>query len=129
MTDLIASSCIRLVAGNLYAALKEPNNREAREGMMLAACQGGMVFANSSVCLVHGMSWPIGAIYHVPHGLSNVVLFPAVTEYSIEGALQRCATIARVTGYASEGDSDEAAGSSLVKGLQELNEKLEVPII
>jgi alcohol dehydrogenase class IV len=127
MTDPIALSCIRLVAENLYTAFKEPNNREAREGMMLAACQGGMAFANSSVCLVHGMSRPIGALYHVPHGLSNAVLFPVVTEYSIQGALRRYATIARVMRYASEGDSDEAAGSALVKGLQELNERLEVP--
>jgi alcohol dehydrogenase class IV len=127
MTDPIALSCIRLVAENLYTAFKEPNNREAREGMMLAACQGGMAFANSSVCLVHGMSRPIGALYHVPHGLSNAVLFPVVTEYSIQGALRRYATIARVMGYASEGDSDEAAGSALVKGLQQLNERLEVP--
>ena len=127
MTDPIALSCIRLVAENLYTAFKQPNNRKAREGMTLAACQGGMAFANSSVCLVHGMSRPIGALYHVPHGLSNAVLFPTVTEYSIPGALQRYATIARVMGYASEKDSDEAAGLALVKGLRELNDKLEVP--
>ncbi|MBW2146753.1 MAG: iron-containing alcohol dehydrogenase [Deltaproteobacteria bacterium] len=127
MTDPFALFSIRLVAENLYTAFKEPDNKKAREGMMLAACQGGMAFANSSVCLVHGMSRPIGALYHVPHGLSNAVLFPAVTVYSIPGALERYATIARVMGYASEKDSDEAAGSALVKGLQELNDKLEVP--
>ena len=127
ITDPIALSCIHLVAESLYVAFKEPSNRQAREGMMLAACQGGMAFANSSVCLVHGMSRPIGALYHVPHGLSNAVLFPAVTEYSIPGALQRYATIARVMGYASEKHSDEAAGLALVKGLRELNDKLEVP--
>lgn len=127
ITDPIALSCIRLVAENLYTAFKEPHNKKPREGMMLAACQGGMAFANSSVCLVHGMSRPIGAIYHVPHGLSNAVLFPAVTEYSIPGALERYATIARTMGYASEMDSNESAGLALVKGLRELNGKLEIP--
>lgn len=127
MTDPIALSCIRLVAEHLYTAFKEPQNREARGGMMLAACQGGMAFANSSVCLVHGMSRPIGALYHVPHGLSNAVLFPAVTEFSIQGAVKRYAAIARTMGFAGEGDSDEAAGSGLVRGLRELNEKLEIP--
>ena len=105
----------------------EPHNKKSREGMMLAACQGGMAFANSSVCLVHGMSRPIGALYHVPHGLSNAVLFPAVTEYSIPGALERYATIARTMGYASEMDSNESAGLALIKGLRELNGKLEIP--
>ncbi|MCD6152698.1 MAG: iron-containing alcohol dehydrogenase [Syntrophobacterales bacterium] len=127
MTDPIALSSIRLVAENLYTAFKEPENKKAREGMMLAACQGGMAFANSSVCLVHGMSRPIGALYHVPHGLSNAVLFPSVTEYSIAGASERYATVSRVMGCASEKDSDEVAGAALVKELQELNDKLEIP--
>ncbi|MBI3462650.1 MAG: iron-containing alcohol dehydrogenase, partial [Planctomycetes bacterium] len=62
MTDPLALSCIALVARHLRTAFHEPNNSQAREGMMLAACQGGMAFANSSVCLVHGMSRPIGAV-------------------------------------------------------------------
>ena len=127
MSDPIALSCISLVAQHLYTAYKEPDNREAREGMMLASCQGGMAFANSSVCLVHGMSRPIGALYHVPHGLSNAVLMPTVTEYSISGALKRYATISRTMGYASEKDSDEAAGSALISGLQALNDSLNIP--
>jgi alcohol dehydrogenase class IV len=127
MTDPIALSSIRLVAENLYTAFREPENKKAREGMTLAACQGGMAFANSSVCLVHGMSRPIGALYHVAHGLSNAVLFPAVTEYSIPGAPERYATVSRVMGCASEKDSNEEAGSALVKELQELNDKLEIP--
>lgn len=127
LTDPIALSCIRLVAENLCRAFDNPDDREAREAMMLAACQGGMAFANSSVCLVHGMSRPIGALYHVPHGLSNAVLLPAVTEYSLSGALARYATISRTMGYASDAEDDEAAGAALVRGLKQLNERLQVP--
>src|ERR1043166_2682323 len=92
MTDPIALSCIRLVAENLRNAYRQPANESAREAMMLAACQGGMAFANSSVCLVHGMSRPIGALFHLPHGLSNAVLLPTVTRFSIRGAPDRYAT-------------------------------------
>lgn len=127
MTDPLALSSIRLVAENLYAAYKEPNNANAREAMMLASCQGGMAFANSSVCLVHGMSRPLGALYHLAHGLSNAVLFPAVTEFSLAGASERYATVARIMGLAGEKDSHEVACSALVKGLQELNQKLGIP--
>jgi len=127
MTDPIALSTIRLVAKNLLTAFKEPGNRKAREAMMLAACQGGIAFSNSSVCLVHGMSRPVGALYHVPHGLSNAVLAPVVTEFSVPGAPARYATIARTMGYASEKDSDEIAALALVKGLKELNRELEIP--
>jgi alcohol dehydrogenase len=127
MTDPLALSSIRLVAQHLLTAYQEPDNREAREAMMLASCQAGIAFPNSSVCLVHGMSRPIGALYHVAHGLSNAVLFPAVVEYSVAGAPDRYATISRIMGYAGESDSDEAAGAALVQGLKELNEKLNVP--
>ena len=86
LTDPIALSCTRLVAEHLLTAFREPDNRPAREAMMTAACQGGMAFSNSSVCLVHGMSRPIGAHFHVPHGLSNAVLLPDVTRFSLPGA-------------------------------------------
>lgn len=127
MTDAIALSCIRLVAGALVVAWNDPHNHTAREAMSLAAAQGGMAFSNSSVCLVHGMSRPIGAVYHVPHGLSNAVLLPAVTRFSISGALERYATIARVMGYASTEDDDETAADALVDGLTALNQQLDVP--
>lgn len=127
MTDPLALSCIRLVARHLEAAWLEPGNRTAREGMMLAATQGGMAFSNSSVCLVHGMSRPIGAVFHVPHGVSNAMLLPTVTRFSISGALERYATIARVMEWARAGDSDEAAAHSLVEGLDRLNRNLQIP--
>lgn len=126
LTDPIALSCIKLTAENLLIAYKQPDNRPAREAMMLAACQGGMAFSNSSVCLVHGMSRPIGAHFHVPHGLSNAVLLPEVTRYSLLGALPRYATVARVMGAAAEKDSDEKAGDALVRRLEQLNNDLAV---
>jgi len=127
MTDPIALSAIKLVSENLLTAFREPDNEKAREGMMIASLQGGMAFANSSVCLVHGMSRPIGALYHVPHGLSNAVLFPEVTEFSISGAPLRYATIARTMSFASSEDSEDVACRSLVEGLKKLNKDLEVP--
>jgi len=127
MTDPFALSAIKLVSKHLLNAFKEPNNAEAREGMMLASLQAGVAFPNSSVCLVHGMSRPIGALYHVPHGLSNAVLFPDATEFSVSGAPERYATVARTMGYASDSDSDEAACTALVEGLKKLNKDLNVP--
>jgi alcohol dehydrogenase class IV len=127
LTDPLALTCIRLVAEHLETAWCEPGNRAAREGMMLAATLGGMAFANSSVALVHGMSRPIGAVFHVPHGLSNAVLLPAVTRFSLAGALERYATVARTMGLAAGNDSDGTAGEKLIAGLAMLNSRLLVP--
>jgi alcohol dehydrogenase class IV len=99
----------------------------ARAAMAVAACQGGVAFSNSSVALVHGMSRPLGAIFHIAHGLSNSVLLAAVTRYSLESAAPRYATIARTMGYASAADSDTSAAAALADGLDELCRRLEVP--
>lgn len=118
MTDPLALSCIDLVGKHLKNAWENPDDREAREGMMLAACQGGMAFSNSSVCLVHGMSRPIGAVFHLPHGLSNAILLPTVTAFSEPAAAERYATIAHVLGCKDEG---------LVSFLTRLNDELKLP--
>jgi alcohol dehydrogenase class IV len=127
MTDPYALSCVRLVGQSLRQAWQEPEDREARAAMAIAACHGGMAFANSSVCLVHGMSRPLGAVFGIPHGLSNAVLLPAVTAYSLPGARGRYATVARAFGAATLDDPDEAAGEKLLAALQQLNHDLEVP--
>jgi alcohol dehydrogenase len=129
MTDPIALSCIRLAATHLVKAWEEPGNLAAREGMMLSATQGGMAFANSSVCLVHGMSRPLGLLFHIPHGLSNAMLLPAVTRFSLAGAESRYATVARTMGLCAANASDASAAASLVEGLEKLNARLEVPRI
>jgi alcohol dehydrogenase len=129
MTDPIALSCIRLAATHLVKAWEEPGNLVAREGMMLSATQGGMAFANSSVCLVHGMSRPLGLLFHIPHGLSNAMLLPAVTRFSLAGAEARYATVARTMGLCAANASDASAAASLVDGLEKLNARLEVPRI
>ncbi len=127
VTDPIALSCVRLVSQHLRPAFHEPGDRVAREGMALAACQGGMAFGNASVCLVHGMSRPIGALFHVAHGISNAMLLPTVTRFSIKGAVERYATVARTFRAASGALSDAAAAESLVDALTSLNRDLGVP--
>jgi alcohol dehydrogenase class IV len=126
-TDNIALTAMEAIAKNVRIACEEPSNIVAREKLMLAATQGGIAFSNSSVTLIHGMSRPIGAFYHVPHGLSNAMLMPAVTEYSLPGAQKRYADCARAMGLASTGDSDTSAGIKLLDGLYQLNEDLSVP--
>lgn len=127
MTDVLSLSCVELVGKHLEEAWREPNSHTAREGMMLAAAQGGMAFSNSSVCLVHGMSRPLGAVFHLPHGLSNAVLLPAVTRFSTLTATDRYATIARTLNWATQTDPDEIACERLIEGIEQFNRRLEIP--
>jgi len=129
LTDPLALACIRLVAEHLETAWREPQNHAAREGMMLAATLGGMAFANSSVALVHGMSRPIGAVFHVPHGLSNAMLLPVVTRFSLPGAESRYAVVARTMKLCDAGIADADAARALISGLERLNTSLQIPRI
>jgi alcohol dehydrogenase class IV len=126
-SDALAVSAMALIGRHLRTAYAEPRNAAAREGMMLGANQAGLAFSNSSVALVHGMSRPIGAHFHVPHGLSNAMLLPAVTRFSISGAEARYAEAARRIGFAGADDADPAACARLVAGLEALNAAVAVP--
>jgi len=126
-SDTQAIAAMKLLAPNLRRAFHDGSDRDAREAMMLGSTLAGVAFSNASVALVHGMSRPIGAFYHVPHGLSNAMLLPAVTEYSIPAAPERYADCARAMGVAEVSDSDEQANAKLMVELYAINEELQVP--
>jgi len=126
-SDSQALSAMRLLAPNLRRAYHNGADKEAREAMMLGSTLAGVAFSNASVALVHGMSRPIGAAFHVPHGLSNAMLLPSVTQYSLPAAPERYADCARAMGVADGQDSVEVANDKLLKELHALNDELQVP--
>lgn len=127
VADDYARSAMRLIAPNLRRVWADPADDAAREAMMRGATLAGLAFSNSSVALVHGMSRPVGAHFHVPHGLSNAMLLPAVTAFGLHAGLARYAEAARVMGVARDDEGDQAAGAKLVDELSALNRDLQVP--
>ena len=126
-SDRMALDTIRLVTQNIYAVDKDPKDLKAREGLMLAATLGGLAFSNASICLVHGMSRPLGSNFKVPHGLSNAMLLPTITEFSIDHAKSRYADCSRAGNFASQDDEDDIACEKLIKGLYKMNKDFDVP--
>lgn len=126
-SDGMAIAAMRSIWPNLRRACEEPRNRAAREAMMVGSLQAGIAFSNASVALVHGMSRPIGAHFHVAHGLSNAMLLPAVTAWSAPAALGRYADCARAMGISETGEGDQAAVARLVDALRDANRDLAVP--
>ena len=128
-SDAQAIAAMKLIGPNLQIAYHEPGNESAREKMMLGSTFAGIAFSNASVALVHGMSRPIGAFFHVPHGLSNAMLLPMITEFSIQAAPERYADCAKAMGVAHIDDSHEVANQKLVQALAEINKDLKVPTL
>jgi alcohol dehydrogenase class IV len=126
-TDALALAAMGTIWRVLPVCVREPGNREARAAMMLAATQAGVAFSNASVALVHGMSRPLGARFHVPHGLSNAMLLPAVTEFSSPAAMERYGDCARAMGIAAPAETPSRSVELLIEGLYARNAELEVP--
>jgi alcohol dehydrogenase class IV len=127
VADEYARAAMRLIAPNLRRVWADPKDTAAREAMMRGATLAGLAFSNSSVALVHGMSRPVGAHFHVPHGMSNAMLLPAVTAFGLEAGRARYAEAARVMGISSAEEGDQSACNRLIAELRALNRDLEVP--
>ncbi|WP_246943895.1 iron-containing alcohol dehydrogenase [Bacillus pinisoli] len=126
MTDTMALSAMKLLVENMLTAYNDGDNIDAREAMSLGSLQAGMAFTNSSVCLVHGMSRPIGALFHVPHGYSNAMLLPAVLEFSKEACVDRLADLGRIFAPHQVLTNQEAADLA-VESVKGLCQKLTIP--
>jgi alcohol dehydrogenase class IV len=125
--DALAISALGLIGRNLETACFNPQDHASREAMLMGALHAGLAVSNTSTALVHGMSRPIGAFFHVPHGLSNAMLLPIVTEFSAATAPHRYAVAARAVGWATADNDDRTAAQLLVDGFWSLNERLSVP--
>ena len=127
ITDALALKAIRLISGSLRQAWADGENISARTDMMIGASIAGMAFSNSSVALVHGMSRPIGAYFHIHHGLSNSVLLLDVMEFSLVGAPTRFAEIAAAMGETIEGLSPIKQADAAVVAVERLIKDIQMP--
>jgi alcohol dehydrogenase class IV len=127
LTDMLALEAARLIGAHMRRVVEHPDDEPARAAMMLGATLAGAAFSNSSVALVHGMSRPIGAHFHLAHGLSNALLLPTVARFSVMGAPERYAHVAREMRLATDEDSDQVACDRLVEELEALNADLKIP--
>lgn len=129
MSDTFALSAVKRIFKYLPAAFHDGSNVEAREEMSVAALEAGIAFNNASVTIIHGMSRPIGALFHVAHGLSNAMLLRACLSFALEGAYSRFGELGRAVGAASLTDSDKEAAEKFLEAVAALTEELKTPTL
>lgn len=126
MSDIYAVSAVKRIFKNIYEVYTNGSNVDARNEMAIAAIEAGIAFSNASVTIVHGMSRPIGALFHVPHGLSNAMLLNACLDYIKPCATDRLSHLAKEIGvYSDEMTPDEGA-EAFVAATKELLSKLNI---
>ncbi|MGG3527032.1 iron-containing alcohol dehydrogenase [Bacillus pseudomycoides] len=127
LTDVLALAAIGAIMKHLRIAYEKGTDIEAREAMMIASLQAGIAFSNASVTLVHGMSRPIGALFHVPHGISNAMLLPAVLDFTKICSVKRLADIGRIINSELHSLSDEELANHAIFEIKKLCLDLRIP--
>ncbi len=128
-SDLYALSAVKRIFQYLPLAYSNGGNRKAREEMAIAAFEAGVCINNASTTVVHGMSRPIGALFHVPHGISNAMLIRECMNYIMDGCAERFADIARAIGAASPETKDAEAAGAFLKALDQICKHCEIPTL
>lgn len=126
VSDCLAKEALRLLSNNLREAVFSGDNIVARENMLLGACLAGMAFTNAPVAGVHALAYPIGARFHVPHGLSNSLVLAPVMRFNLEIAHSMYSELAEIVAPNASGSSTERA-SQLVDYLADLPGVLGLP--
>lgn len=126
MSDTFAISAVKRINKYLLKAYQNVSDVEARTEMSIAALEAGISFNNSSVTIVHGMSRPIGALYHVPHGLSNAMLLQECLNFALQGAPERFCDLAKAIGIYKKGESDLKAGKAFIEKVGKLCKDLNI---
>ena len=129
LSDTFAMSAVKRIFRYLPVAFHDGKNEEARVQMSVAALEAGIAFNNASVTLIHGMSRPIGALFHVAHGLSNAMLMKECLGFALEGAYDRFADLGRNIGAAAAEDSDKEASEKFLATVVALTQELETPTL
>jgi alcohol dehydrogenase len=121
MSDMFAREALRLLSTNLLPAFENGQDHAAREGMLLGAMLAGQAFANAPVAAVHALAYPIGGIFHVPHGLSNALVLPHVLRFNASAASALYAELADILVAGCTG-SAEARTASLIARLEQFSQ-------
>ena len=119
LSDMLATQALSLLSGHLIRACHDGQNLAARQAMLLGAMLAGQAFANAPVAAVHALAYPIGGLFHVPHGLSNALVLPHVLRFNVSHAAPLYAELAAILRPGVTG-SDEARAHALIDAMQEI---------
>ncbi len=122
-----ALPAIELISQNLRQAWANGKDIHARSNMLLGQMLAGLTFANTGTTLAHGMARPLGAYFHVPHGLANAIVLPRAMEFTWVAAPDKFAQIAKAMGEETTNFSSVQAAQKAVESVKTLCSDIQVP--
>ena len=125
LSDALAKKALSLLGSNIKEAVNNPENKKARECMLLGSMLAGMAFANAPCAAVHALAYPIGAKFHVPHGLSNSLVLPEVLKFNSKSVANLYCEIASDCLPDLEGKKNNI--DNFILGIEQLIIDLKIP--
>jgi alcohol dehydrogenase len=126
-SDTLARQALSLLSSNIRTAVNDGANRAAREGMLFGAMLAGQAFANAPVAAVHALAYPLGGHYHIPHGLSNSLVLPAVLRFNASHAADEYAELAGCVLGNAPGGNNAMKTELLIAGMEQIIADVELP--
>jgi len=120
MSELVSLEAIGMISSSLRTCVHNGSDLEARGQMLLGSMYAGLGLANAGVTAVHSLSYPLGGMYGIPHGLANTLLLPAVMNFNLPAALEKFAVIAEVMGESTADLSLNDAAGMAVAAVEDL---------
>lgn len=129
LTDMYCLDAVKRIFKYLPRACADGNDKEARKNMSLAAYEAGVSINGAPTTIIHGMSRPIGACFHVPHGISNAMLAVECLRSVLDGCYEKFAALALAIGAANESDDPKTGAEKFLAALEKLTIELKVPTL
>lgn len=127
VSDMLAREALRLLATNLLTVCESPGDLQARELMLLGAHLAGVAFANAPVGGVHALAYPLGGHFHVPHGLSNVLMLPHVLTHNMPAAMPLYAELGPIVDPSLQALGMQGRAAGLIEAVRRMSVQAGMP--
>ncbi|SED67016.1 iron-containing alcohol dehydrogenase [Rhodobacter sp. 24-YEA-8] len=127
LSRMLAREALRLLGANIETAMRDGSDVAAREAMLLGSMLAGQAFANSPVAAVHALAYPVGGIFHIPHGLSNALVLASVLRFNLPIAAETYAEIAADAFPQLADHPLDTRAEAFLRELQALSGRLQMP--
>lgn len=128
ISDMVAKEGLRLIAKSLRNAVFNGNDLDARSDMSLGSFYGGLCLTNASVTAVHALSFPLGADFHIPHGVANAIMLPYVMKYNCLADIERFYEISKLLGENVEGLTMREGAMRAATAIETLMVDIKLPL-
>jgi len=115
VSDALAREALTLLSSSIVEACDNPSNEEARGKMLLGSMLAGQAFTNAPCAAVHAMAYPLGALFHIPHGVSNSLMLEPVLKFNASEAAAHYAELGDFIGANATGGFSARADAFIDK--------------